>query len=284
LGVEVGVAVRKIEDRMHPAAIILVGHSRGGLAARAYLQRITERPPFKIGLLTIGTPHQGTPLGRISHWLIDRGYEPNDVLADNFFPPDESEKIYMITSVLFSPSVQYQATDHDDSGNPTPPGSPISAQIRRLNARVDRLDDWVSTFGQIYSFNLRLGQNLFSDPLVPGDRADVDILDNGSFYGRALIPGSFSKMRRFVLKNILSGIKKTGASFCLSADRNINNWACDGDGVAPTISQRLTRVPGFSRGRKPLRSASLRGISHIEETKQVMAITRMLDAMSNDLR
>ncbi len=69
LGKEVGTAVKLILERQPNAPITLVGHSRGGLAARAFLQTpSTERNAVK-GLLTIGTPHLGSPLGRIYPWL-----------------------------------------------------------------------------------------------------------------------------------------------------------------------------------------------------------------------
>jgi pimeloyl-ACP methyl ester carboxylesterase len=53
--------------------IMLVGHSRGGLAARAFLQipaSSSERNAVS-ALLTVGTPHRGSPLGRIYPFLND---------------------------------------------------------------------------------------------------------------------------------------------------------------------------------------------------------------------
>jgi len=280
LGVEVGVAIRKIEARMQPAAIILVGHSRGGLAARAYLQSITQPPPFKLGLLTIGTPHQGTPLGRVKHWMDRNGYDAGDVPATVLSAicllpgtPPPAECVYRFKAILFSPSAGYQATSHNRAGKPVLTNS--SAAIHALNAGADRLDDWVLTFGQLYSHNFRLAQNIIGP---------VDLLDNGSLLGRWLVDGRFRKLRRSVLKNIVSRIKLTGASFCVKADRTINNWACNGDGVVPTISQRLTRLPGFSRGSKPLHSASVKGVSHVSETGRIVEINNVLNAMENDLR
>ncbi|MGH8584146.1 MAG: SBBP repeat-containing protein [Gammaproteobacteria bacterium] len=281
LGVEVGVAIKKIEARMHPAAIILVGHSRGGLAARAYLQRIAQKPPYKLGLLTIGTPHQGTPLGRIAHWLAQEGFKLKDVpvtvlRARCLLPgmPPPAECVYKFTANLFSPTVRYQATEHDRAGKPVQTNT--SAEIHALNAGARRLDDWVLTFGQIYSHNLRLGQKIIGT---------VNILDNDSFVGRWLVAGRFKKMRKYVLENIVSGIAKWPRhSFCVSPDKyDIDNWACNGDGVVPTISQRLIRLPGFSRGNKPLHSGILKGVSHIKETGQMLEINKILDAMSKDL-
>ena len=86
LGDEIGLAVANIENLVHPKSIILVGHSRGGLAARAYVQSLTAETPYRLALFTIGTPHQGSPFGRVQHWLTDKGYAPDDVIY--FLLPD----------------------------------------------------------------------------------------------------------------------------------------------------------------------------------------------------
>ncbi len=79
LGSEIGDAVRAIKHRFEDAypnvelRIALVAHSRGGLAARAFLQgsgREEEKRSI-VALLTTGTPHLGSPLGRIHRYLRD---------------------------------------------------------------------------------------------------------------------------------------------------------------------------------------------------------------------
>ncbi|MGH9962161.1 MAG: hypothetical protein ACREBC_34365, partial [Pyrinomonadaceae bacterium] len=72
LGQEVRNAVQAILDRHRSAGIVLLGHSRGGLAARAFLQEeaFAERSSI-IGLLTTGTPHKGSRLGRIYEYLAE---------------------------------------------------------------------------------------------------------------------------------------------------------------------------------------------------------------------
>ena len=72
LGVEVFAAVRAILRRLgSDTQMVVLGHSRGGLAARAFLQRpasSAERNAV-VGLVTTGTPHSGSPLGRIYAYL-----------------------------------------------------------------------------------------------------------------------------------------------------------------------------------------------------------------------
>jgi len=56
----------KIADGMTKAGIVFIGHSRGGLIGRKYLQE-KERPVK--GLLTISTPHKGSSIAGIAKYL-----------------------------------------------------------------------------------------------------------------------------------------------------------------------------------------------------------------------
>ena len=50
-------------------SFVLVGHSRGGLAARAAFATNAASMQKVRGLLTVGTPHLGSAFGRIPEWL-----------------------------------------------------------------------------------------------------------------------------------------------------------------------------------------------------------------------
>jgi pimeloyl-ACP methyl ester carboxylesterase len=79
LGVEVFAAVRAILWRLgSDTQVVLLGHSRGGLAARAFLQRPVSSAERRavVGLVTTGTPHRGSPLGRIYPYLRDNCLYP----------------------------------------------------------------------------------------------------------------------------------------------------------------------------------------------------------------
>ncbi len=74
LGQEVDEAIDALLDpsdypENENAQIILVGHSRGGLSARAFLQSSSSNREAVIGLVTTGTPHMGSRMGRIYNWL-----------------------------------------------------------------------------------------------------------------------------------------------------------------------------------------------------------------------
>jgi len=87
LGQEVDDALSALEVKYPDAQIVLVGHSRGGLSARDFL----ENPDFEaeqanvVGLLTTSTPHQGGSLGEIYNWLGShlRGYSSGDYTSDD---------------------------------------------------------------------------------------------------------------------------------------------------------------------------------------------------------
>jgi pimeloyl-ACP methyl ester carboxylesterase len=80
LGKEVDQAVAAILDVYPDASITLVGHSRGGLAGRAFLQNPSYANEIAavVGFITLGTPHNGSYLGKIHDYLVshDKKVDP----------------------------------------------------------------------------------------------------------------------------------------------------------------------------------------------------------------
>lgn len=68
LGRKVADAVEEIRDVTGSRKVVLVGHSLGGLAARAYLN---TNPGDVAALVTIGTPHGGSYLGYAEDYLAE---------------------------------------------------------------------------------------------------------------------------------------------------------------------------------------------------------------------
>lgn len=65
LGREINSAINGVKSRLgNNVQIVLLGHSRGGLAAREFLQGNTANKANTVGLITTGTPHAGSPLRR----------------------------------------------------------------------------------------------------------------------------------------------------------------------------------------------------------------------------
>ena len=110
LAQEVKDAITCILSRHANAQILLVGHSRGGIAGRAFLQTTsytTERSAV-VGLLTIGTPHQGSPLGRVYEYLANNPRGPILMLeSDDWkladFLRDHGEDVRRPTTDDFAP-------------------------------------------------------------------------------------------------------------------------------------------------------------------------------------
>ena len=71
LGQEVDATVKALLVRYPNAQIMLLGHSRGGLAARSFLEGTSPRRSAVVGLLTTSTPHLGSRLAQIYQWLGD---------------------------------------------------------------------------------------------------------------------------------------------------------------------------------------------------------------------
>jgi HEAT repeat protein/pimeloyl-ACP methyl ester carboxylesterase len=177
LRVEVANLVNRIVAKNAPKLLIIVGHSRGGLAARAYLQSIEgRRPPTKLALLTIGTPHRGSPLARVKWWMDTHNYKKSDAGWLFWF--------------LFSPSTGYMATT---PSNPTPVPAP---ELATLNRGMSGLNSCCVAYGEIVSSSLRLGENLVGD---------FDFLDGVLTSPAAFLPGKYSELRDFVLQNLPDG-------------------------------------------------------------------------------
>jgi hypothetical protein len=206
LGQEVKAAVERIVRDLQPSAILLIGHSRGGLAARAYLQDLSTPPHVRFGLLTIGTPHQGSPFGRIPTWMR----ENLSPLKHYEFKRHAPEKLRF----LGSPSTMNLATDHNSSREPVK--TLISKAIWDLNTGAGNLSGSF-VYGQIVSRGLALGQIQFGDDYL------FDAL--GLF---ASLSNNVAALREFVFLNLPG------------------SWTTDSDGIVPVESQRLHLLPGFS--------------------------------------
>ncbi len=167
-----------------PASIVLVGHSRGGLAARAYLQSRDlfkpEEAPVK-ALLTIGTPHQGSPFGRIKRFLDDNNLkfgvleDVPDINIDLDWVPSEvdgyisnaltqlfnyADDIKGQARFAWSPSTSYLASSFDATGHPV--RDDVSKATWDLNDGAkdlpERNGERKILYGQIVSVGLPLGE------------------------------------------------------------------------------------------------------------------------------
>ncbi len=253
---EVRAAVRGLTKQVKPTNLILVGHSRGGLAARAYAQDLLGPPTrFRLGLITLASPHQGTPFGRVSVFMRNAGERPTEAVEQLRF--------------VFSPSVAAQATEHDAGGNPI--RTPLSENIFALNDRIGNLTANVKSLGFLESTGLHLGEEGYED---------FDLFKGiGAAALTFLTPGSFDRLMAFVLQNIVPINERPvlpDTWSCNGFAFTQHPWACDGDGIVPTVSQQLNSVPGFASGIFDPVKVTLQGVPHTRETARVTEIQQLI--------
>lgn len=95
---------RRIDDVLAATGaprLILVGHSMGGLVARAYLHRFGAERVAR--LITLGTPHQGSRLAKIGIGQNARQMEP----GNDWLRALPCEVVAPATTVIYSPHDNY---------------------------------------------------------------------------------------------------------------------------------------------------------------------------------
>jgi len=111
LGERVADAVEEIRDMTGARKVILVGHSLGGLASRAYLN---THPGDVAALITIGSPHGGSYLGYAEDYL-------SDIKAEE----DRDKGVYFVCYVLKKGICTGDTSDYL---------KPDSRELRELNS------------------------------------------------------------------------------------------------------------------------------------------------------
>jgi len=244
---EVGRAVRGILDTHGNAETVLVAHSRGGLAARAFLQqRASSRGKASVvGLLTTGTPHRGTRLGRIYKYLEahPRGTCcQGDWKVVDFLRGKRRCRIGVVRIENPTPLDVRRPTISDLADD--------SPAIDKLNPGITLLPAAIQ-YGQIVYRGFDLGIL----------KIDIPVFDEYSVFGDGVCDQLSSEAESFILG--------TNAPS-----------QYPGDGVVPVASQRYFNLPGFSGD--PTKLHRLRvdsGIIHTQETEQEAHISAVLAAM-----
>lgn len=150
LGYEIDAAMNRIVEKLgQDIEVVMFGHSRGGLAARSYLQNLelTNHSLIK-GFATTGTPHQGSPLGRFYQYMHDNCIPKSTYRQDNSKCEDNWEVIEMLqgtrTFIGYNYSNKYQMDLQAPSVDFL---SPDSYSIESLNESLYSLNGL--TMGQL---------------------------------------------------------------------------------------------------------------------------------------
>ncbi len=275
LGREVSDAVSKVRARLgSDVAITLVGHSRGGLAASAYLGGDYPYKSSVKALLTTGTPFLGSPLGKIhtylkkhcisNHQLSNNGTCKQDWLARTFIKdqPHKDEGLDVIV-----PSVGFL--------------SKYSSALNEIYT-ADRIQ--AMQRGKRFYHNLVYSGVKLGDLLKIGDIAFNPFPSIDSMAASAV-----------------------GANFSVGAEASIlDTWLAPndsalrliGDGIVPANNQDISRIrsfesKGFAVGGAGISMVNFRytgfnpknrkltkfrtNTVHIAEPKQVSDLSRALD-------
>jgi pimeloyl-ACP methyl ester carboxylesterase len=243
LGTEVNKAITAIKNKLPTAKILLIGHSRGGLAARAFLQESVSsvNKNAVVGLITTGTPHNGSRIGRIYNYIQNTLFV-NGTRATDSASKDDWQAIDFLNGRIscngFAKAFRIDAR-RPAIGFLADNGSMIS----NLNSTKANLP--AIKYGQIIYAGTYLGR-LNADPVYNlFDESGTDVCDQLSRRGESVIKGG------------------TVASPLASS-------TYPGDGIVTQGSQGLAVFPSSTKT-----TYTNTGVLHVDEPKRTGNISAM---------
>ncbi|MFT6153514.1 MAG: pimeloyl-ACP methyl ester carboxylesterase [Bermanella sp.] len=251
LGYEVKGAIKRIVEHLgQDTEIFIFGHSRGGLAARAYLQNLQDINKSLVkGFATTGTPHQGSPLGRFYQYMEENCIPQSAYENDNSKCEDNWEVIK-----LFNGSRWYKSME--DPMDLQAPSidylSPESSSIKNLNSNLSSLA------------GLNIGQLVYEGTAFGILQKDAGISD---FYDLYAYNTWFSGDHPHpdTLRYIENGQSRSTYL---------------GDGIVPADSQKLSLLlekQGIAVAKQKIQKSA--NILHTEETSQVTDIDWLFEGL-----
>ncbi len=258
LGLEVFEAVNYVLATHSSPRITLLGHSRGGLAARAFLQEqlSSNEKNSIVALLTTGTPHQGSPLGRLYNYFDQhpRANAEGNPEEDDWKLLDElngSRAIFGFKTLSPEEGLDVRRPTIGDLADNSP-------AIAALNQSVVHLPPGISYGAMIYrSVPIGVIQRWIGIGLVSVWESNADPLTDGS-----------TQSRNFVL-----GVNQTERARIFL-----------GDGIVPANSQRLVNIRGFPgrtyRSFNFIPATRFAWTIHVEETGQTAQLRDSLSSLT----
>ncbi len=250
LGTEVESAMSKIVDKFGiDTEVVLLGHSRGGLAARSYLQKTdSENKEHVKALVTTGTPHQGSPLGRFYQYMEENCVPKITYEDDGGKCEDSWEVIKMIAGDrwfsdknimnLRAPSIDFL--------------SPESVAIQNLNTNILSLENIITA--QISYGGTAFG--ILGKDITP--RGDYDLYKYQQFLGG---DHPHPETLRYIEKG------QSRESYV-------------GDGIVPVYSQKLSLLlEQNNRSIDISKVVSANNVIHTEETERVTDLYEVFESL-----
>ncbi|ASP48159.1 pre-peptidase C-terminal domain-containing protein [Cognaticolwellia beringensis] len=259
LGIEVESAIARIVEHLgKDVELFLFGHSRGGLAARSYLQspNVVNKALVK-GFATSGTPHQGSPLGRFYKYMDDNCTPKSVYRQDGNKCEDNWEVMEMLNGTRtyfgFDIGLENQMELQAPSINFL---SPESDNIKALNENVALINNLV--IGQLAYEGTKFG--VLSKEAGLSDF--YDLYAYGAWFGG-------DHPHPDTLRYIENGVPRASLI---------------GDGIVPSYSQKLSFLlekEGIAITKAGTQSAE--NILHTEETSQVSDINWLFEGLYQSL-
>lgn len=259
LGVEVEAAIERIIEHLgNDVEIFLFGHSRGGLAARSYLQNDSlEYKAFVKGFATTGTPHQGSPLGRFYKYMDENCTPKSAYRQDGSHCEDNWEVIEMLNGTRtyfgFDIGLEYQMELQAPSVDFL---SPESEELNELNENIEQLEQLV--IGQLVYEGTSFG--VLSKDAGLSDY--YDLYDYGTWF-------SGDHPHPDTLRYVENGVTRESLK---------------GDGIVPSFSQRLNLLleqEGIDVSVSGTQDAQ--NVLHVEETSRVNDINWLFERLYQSL-
>lgn len=156
---EIEGAVRQVREATGAHRVILIGYSMGGLAARVYLTNHVGHHHVK-RLVTVGTPHLGTPYARVWSWQRDLA----QCVTEGGLVRGPLCSAALDALLQLQGDVPFDAPALADLRRPEDGGT----YLQDVNRRVHPLDlDYISIVGQVRVFEdaKQMNTGAFAEPL-----------------------------------------------------------------------------------------------------------------------
>lgn len=233
LGHSVHLTVDKIIEEHVGTKVILVGHSRGGLAARSFLQvpELSAARDSVAGLLTIGTPHLGSPLGKIYQWLSEDEHKRDLCKSEETPNVDNCYLDWKMVEFLLSPRTSIgTAKPTLDVRAPTVFDLQTgSGSLNRLNSNVHYLPKDI-----VYGSLIYTGSNLGVLSRTATDYSVFDVPGNDDLIGDQASPCA--------TQYVFEGHTLNCENYSLTRETLAD---FQGDGIVPEDSQNMISIPNF---------------------------------------
>jgi len=241
LGEEVRSAIAAIKTNTPLGAstkILLLGHSRGGVTARAFLQSNYVERSSVVGLATLGTPHWGSRLARIYDYLKNNPRNLNPFSTANA-DWNAAEDLFTLTLIfqgkglnVTRPTIKFLADN--------------STAINSLSNNIVLMPSNIS-YGLMEFSGVHLG--------------DLNSLYDAFNGGFQLAPGG--------------GFSSNSLNYILDG-RPIGDFL--GDGIVHLHSQRFYEIPGFPRANvmKVVTTAAIRHTEETDRVTDIDTLLKSL--------